>query len=160
MEIIEYNSNYEEDVKDLLVELQKYIVEIDREKYNILTDDFREECFKDNMKEIAKNRGRMFLALENDKAIALIIGLIIEAEKDYEFNAPKSGKVSELVVSKKSRAKGIGKMLMNKMEDYFKSEGCKRILIEVFEYNDLAKSFYSKNGYFSRTTEVMKKLDK
>ena len=44
--IIEYDKQYDEDVKDLLVELQEYIVSIDKEKYNIITKDYREEYFK------------------------------------------------------------------------------------------------------------------
>ena len=39
--IIEYDSMYDEDIKDLLVELQKHISDIDKEGYNILTDDYR-----------------------------------------------------------------------------------------------------------------------
>ena len=44
--IIEYSSQYDEDVKDLLVELQYYIASIDKEKYNILTENYREEYSK------------------------------------------------------------------------------------------------------------------
>ena len=44
--IVEYNNQYAEDVKDLLVELQEFIVSIDKEKYNILTAEYREEYFK------------------------------------------------------------------------------------------------------------------
>ena len=36
MEIIDYSSKYDNDIKDLLVELQEHIVKIDKEKYNIL----------------------------------------------------------------------------------------------------------------------------
>ena len=43
MEIIDYSSKYDNDIKDLLVELQEHIVKIDKEKYNILTDDYREK---------------------------------------------------------------------------------------------------------------------
>ena len=45
MEIIEYEEKYENNVKDLLVELQEYIASIDREGYNILTDEFRDSYF-------------------------------------------------------------------------------------------------------------------
>ena len=42
MRIVEYEKKYKEDVKNLLVELQEYIASIDREGYNILTDEFRD----------------------------------------------------------------------------------------------------------------------
>lgn len=157
--IVDYNSKYDEDIKDLLVELQEYIVSIDREKYNIITPEYREECFKDNMEEIKEHQGKMYLASIDNKIIGLIIGIIIEAEDSYDFKAPKGGRITELIVSKNCRTKGIGQKLLNKMEDYFKSVGCKRILIELFEYNEIGKNFYNKNDYFNRCRDIMKKID-
>lgn len=46
LKIIDYSSKYNEDIKDLLVELQEYITKMDREKYNILTDEYREKYFE------------------------------------------------------------------------------------------------------------------
>lgn len=159
IDIVKYDSKYDEDIKDLLVELQEYIVFIDREKYNIITQEYREEAFKKNMKEIKENNGQLLLAFDYDKIIGLIIGIILEAEDNYDFKAPKGGRITELIVSKNCRGKGTGKMLLDAMEKHFKSVGCKRILLEVFEYNDLAKNFYYKNGYFNRVLDIMKKID-
>ena len=52
LEIIDYSSKYNEDIKDLLVELQEYIAEIDREKYNILTDEYREKYFEKTLNDV------------------------------------------------------------------------------------------------------------
>ena len=43
--IIEYDSIYNEDIKDLLVELQQYLSDIDREKYNIVGENYQIEKF-------------------------------------------------------------------------------------------------------------------
>lgn len=159
MEIIDYSSKYDNDIKDLLVELQEHIVKIDKEKYNILTDDYREKYFEKTMSEVNKFEGKIFLAIEGEKAIGLIVGLINnEEENTYDFSAPKRGRVIELVVSKESRSKGVGKQLLNEMEKYFKKVGCLGILIDVFAYNTDAQKFYYKNGYFNRNIEVMKKI--
>lgn len=159
MEIIDYSSKYDNDIKDLLIELQEHIVKIDKEKYNILTDDYREKYFEKTMSEVDKFEGKIFLAIEGEKAIGLIVGLINnEEENTYDFSAPKRGRVTELIVSKKSRSKGVGKQLLNEMENYFKKVGCLGILIDVFAYNTDAQKFYYKNGYFNRNIEVMKKI--
>lgn len=159
MEIIDYSNDYDNDIKDLLVELQEHIVMIDREKYNILTPEYRNKYFEKTMDEVNKYEGKIFLAIEEGKAIGLIIGLINnEDESTYDFSAPKRGRVTELVVSKNCRSNGIGAQLLNKMESYFKSVGCKGILIDVFAYNENAQKFYYKNGYFNRNIEVMKKI--
>lgn len=159
LEIINYSNKYNESIKDLLVELQEYIAEIDKEKYNILTNEYREKYFKKTMDEVNKYEGKIFLAIENEKIIGLIVGLINnEEETTYDFKTPKRGRVTELVVSKECRSNGIGKQLLDKMEKYFKEVGCKGVLIDVFAYNENAQKFYYKNGYFNRNVEVMKKI--
>lgn len=159
MDIIDYSSQYDEDIKDLLVELQEHIAEIDREKYNILTGDYREKYFNKTMNEINKHMGKIYLAKEANLIVGLIVGIINnETEKTYDFSAPKRGRVIELVVSEKCRSKGIGKQLLNKMENYFSEVDCKGVLIDVFAYNENAQRFYSENGYFNRNIEMMKKI--
>lgn len=159
LKIINYSNKYDESIKDLLVELQEYIVEIDREKYNILTDEYRTKYFEKTMNEVNKYEGKIFLAIDNEKVIGVIVGLINnEEESTYDFNVPKRGRVTELVVSKECRSNGVGNQLLDKMEKYFKEVGCKGILIDVFAYNENAQRFYYKNGYFNRNIEVMKKI--
>ncbi len=159
MEIIDYSSKYDEDIKNLLVELQEHIVEIDREKYNILTLDYREKYFEKTINEVNKYKGKIFLAKELDSIVGLIIGIINnENESTYDFSAPKRGRVIELIVSKKCRSNGIGNQLLSKMENYFRKVGCKGVLIDVFAYNENAQRFYYKNGYFNRNIEIMKKI--
>lgn len=159
LKIINYSNKYDELIKDLLVELQEYIAEIDKEKYNILTNEYREKYFEKTMNDVNKYEGKIFLAIESEKVIGLIVGLINnEEESTYDFKAPKRGRVTELVVSKECRSNGIGKQLLDKMENYFKEVGCKGVLIDVFAYNENAQEFYYKNGYFNRNIEVMKKI--
>ena len=159
LEIINYSNKYNESIKDLLVALPESLAEIDKEKYNILTNEYREKYFKKTMDDVNKYEGKIFLAIENEKVIGLIVGLINnEEESTYDFKAPKRGRVTELVVSKECRSNGIGKQLLDKMEKYLKEVGCKGVLIDVFAYNENAQKFYYKNGYFNRNVEVMKKI--
>ena len=158
--IIEYNEIYNENIKDLLVELQEHIVDIDEEGYNIITNEYREEYFKKTMEEIKKYEGKMFLYKENNEILGLVVCLINNEEtKEYDFQAPKRGRVSELVVTKKIRSKGIGKQLLDKITQYFKENNCKDILIAVFAYNENAIRFYEKNNYHARLIEMTRKIE-
>ncbi len=158
--IIEYNEIYDEQIKDLLVELQNHIVDIDKEGYNIITNEYREQYFNKTMDEIKKYEGKMFLYKENNEILGLVVGLINNEEtKEYDFQAPKRGRVSELIVTKKIRSKGIGKQLLDKMKEHFKENDCKAILIDVFGYNEKAISFYEKNGYHTRLVEMITKIE-
>lgn len=160
MKIIEYNNKYLEDVKDLLVELEEYILSIDKDNLDQLHKDYREKMATLDLKEINENNGKCFLAIENDKAIGLIMGYIrTYDEYDYlDYKCPKSGEISELIVTNKTRSKGIGQELISKMEEYFKTVGCEYIFVDVFAYNEMAKNFYSKNDYHSRMEIRLKKI--
>ncbi len=157
--IIEYNNQYDEEIKDLLVELQEYIASIDIEKYNIIGENFKEKYFNKTIEEIEKYKGKMLLYKENNKIVGLILGLINNEETlEYDFRSPKRGRITELVISKKYRKKGYGKILLNYMEKYLLDIGCKDVLLEVFAYNENAIKFYKENGYHNRVIDMTKKL--
>ena len=155
--IVSYNNKYDDEIKDLLVELQEYIVSIDKEKYNILTKNYGEKYFVKTMEEIKKYNGKMLLYKEESKIVGLVVGVINnEKSCDYDFKAPKRGRITELIISKKCRRKGYGKILLNAMEKILVDDGCEDILLEVFGYNKDAIDFYEKNGYHTRILDMLK----
>lgn len=160
MKIIEYEEKYLEDVKDLLVELEEYILTIDEDKLDQLHPEYREKMALLDLEEVKENNGKCFIAVENDKAIGLIMGTIIKYEDyDYlDYKCPKSGEITELIVTQKIRSSGVGQALMNKLEDYFKSVGCEYIFVDVFAYNKNGINFYNKQGYHPRMHVGVKKI--
>lgn len=161
MQIIEYEDKFLDDVKDLLVELEEYIISIDEDNLDQLHPDYRDKMALLDLEEVNDNDGKCYLAVENDKAIGLIMGTIPQYdENDYlDYKCPKRGEITELIVTSKIRSKGVGQELMNKMEDYFKSVGCEYILIDVFSYNKIGIDFYNKNGYHHRMHTEIKKIN-
>lgn len=161
MQIIEYEKKYLEDVKDLLVELEEYILTIDKDNLDQLHSDYRNKMALLDLQEVNENNGKCYLAIENDKAIGLIMGIIKKFdENDYlDYKCPKEGEIIELIVTNKIRSNGIGQELMNKMEEYFKSVGCEYILVDVFAYNKKGIDFYDKQGYHSRMYTEIKKIN-
>lgn len=160
MQIIEYEDKYLEDVRDLLVELEEYILTVDKDELDQLHPEYREKIALLDLEEVKENDGKCFLAIENDKAIGLIMGTIIKYDEyDYlDYKCPKEGEITELIVTSKIRSKGIGQALMNKMEEYFKSVGCEYILVDVFAYNENGIKFYDKQGYHPRMHVGIKKI--
>ena len=160
MKIIEYEDKYLEDIKDLLVELEEYIVSIDKDNLDQLHPEYRDKMAILDLEEVKNNNGKCYLAIKNDKAVGLIMGCIFSYDEyDYlDYKCPKRGEITELIVTSKIRSKGIGYMLISKMEEYFKSLGCEYILVDVFAYNDNALKFYNKQGYHHRMMVDIKKL--
>ena len=113
MKIIEYEEKYLDDVKDLLVELEEYILAIDEDNLDQLHPEYREKMALLDLQEVNENNGKCYLAIENEKAIGLIMGIIIKFDEyDYlDYKCPKEGKITELIVTSKTSSKGVGQKL-------------------------------------------------
>lgn len=160
MKIIEYEDKYLEDIKDLLVELEEYLVSIDEDNLDRLHVDYRDKMAIVDLEEVKNNNGKCYIAVEDNKAVGLIMGIIPEYDEfDFlDYKCPKRGIITELVISASKRHSNIGTMLMEKLEEYFKSEGCLYCLVDVFAYNKNAIKFYSKLDYHPRMYTDIKKL--
>lgn len=160
MQIIEYEDRFLDDVKNLLVELEEYIIKVDEDGLDQLHSEYKDKMALLDLKTIKDNNGKCYLAIQNNMVIGLIMGYVrVYDEFDYlDYKCPKSGVISEFIVSEKARSKGIGKQLINKMEEYFKSIDREYILLECFAYNKSAINFYKNQGYHTRMLVNIKKL--
>jgi ribosomal protein S18 acetylase RimI-like enzyme len=160
MEIIEYEDKYLEDVRDLLTELEEYLVSIDIDELDRVHPEYHEKMALLDLEEVRNYEGKCYLAVEDDKALGLIMGTIPPYDEyDYlDYKCPRRGEITELIVTAKTRSKGIGNLLMNKMEEYFRDNNCEYVLVDVFAYNENAIKFYDKKGYHSRMHVDIKKL--
>ena len=160
MNIIEYENKYLDDIRCLLTELEEYIVSMDKDELDHVHHEYYEKMALIDLQDLEENDGKCYLAIENNKVVGLIMGKIIKfGEYDYlDYKCPKEGKITELIVTAKTRSGGIGQALIDKMEEFFKLAGCKYILVDVFAYNDMAINFYNKKGYHPRMYTNIKKL--
>ena len=160
MAIIEYEDKYLEDVRDLLVELEEYLVSIDKDNLDQVGKDYREKMALYDLEEVKNNNGKCYLAIENNKAIGLIMGIVTKYDEvDYlDYKCPKKGEIIELIVSEKYRKEKVGEALMTKMEEYLKSIGCFYISIEVFGYNENAINFCKDKDYHTRGLIMIKEI--
>ena len=158
--IVEYDSKYNEQMKDLLVELQNYLIDIDDWHTQIMLPEYRENSFKMDMNKVKKQNGKIYLSVENNIVVGLIMGIVEEKDEVDRLtnDCAKTGSIIELIVKNNIRGNGIGKSLLVKMEEYFKNIDCKRINIEVFGPNKRGLNFYEKNDYIIRDMIVSKKI--
>ena len=160
MKIVEYEDKYLEDVRDLLVELEEYIVSIDKDHLDQVHPEYREKMALVDLDDVKKNNGICYLAVENDKVLGLIMGTIPPYDEyDYlDYKCPKQGIITELIVSKNIRSNGVGQLLIKRMEKYFKDNDCEYVLIDVFAYNENAIGFYSNRDYHNRMHVMIKDI--
>ncbi len=160
IKIIEYGNMYAEKAKDLLVELQTYLANLDKRGVIVIKDNYREDYFSYISKEIKEHQGKIFLAKQCDKIIGMIVCKIFQGgeEENLTTNCPKIGFISDLVVTKSQRGQGIGKLLLSQAEWYFKEEACDYAQLEVFAPNVNAFKLYEKSGFQTNCLYLSKKL--
>ena len=160
MQIVELDKNYFEQTKDLLVDLQTYIIDIDKYNLNIISKDYRDKYFEYMIEDCKYSQGKVFVALEKCEVLGMIAGMVqkYDDRDELDYSCPKKGLICELIVNKNCRSGGVGTKLLKTMENYLKKINCEYSQIDVFAYNENAKKFYYKNGYEDRMITVFKKL--
>lgn len=148
MELMEYSRQFENDVKDLLVELQSYLASIDPYHIVVLRENYREDYFAHAMEAVKKHTGKVFLAIENGKAVGAVICMIppYGEESRLTTTCPKCGFISDLVVTASRRGCGIGRALLQKAEQYFTEQDCEIMQFCVSAYNQHALRIYERFG--------------
>lgn len=160
IKIIEYEEKYLNDIRNLLTELEEYIISIDEDHLDRLHEEYHEKMALIDLKELEENKGKCYLALLDNYVVGIIMGCIFPYEEyDYlDYSCPPRGEIIELIVTNKIRSNGVGQTLMAKMEEYFKNKGCEYVLVDCFAYNKTGESFYKKHGYHNRMYTMIKKI--
>ncbi len=162
MEIIEYTPDFEDAVKDLLVELQGHLAAIDPYRIITLRDTYRDGYFTHAMNAVRKHTGKIFLALEEGSAEGVVICLIppYGEESKLTTTCPKCGFISDLVVTAAKRGKGMGTALLAHAERYFTEQGCEWMQFCVSAYNQSALALYERYGMEKDCYYLKKRLSK
>lgn len=105
-----------------------------------------------------KGGGRLFVA-ENEAQIVGFACAFARESLDHELNEMvQVAYLTDLVVLPEVRAHGIGKLLLEAVETFAKSEGAAAMTLHVLAANELARSFYSSNGYAEYELTLLKRL--
>ncbi len=151
--------------KQALIELFNqfgdYFTKIDNLKMIVRPSNYGEFYYEEMIKNTL-NKGIVYLAEVDGEGVGFAAGNITEIKPatSPESLPQRKGRVIELFVNKEFRGRGVGKMLMEKIENYLIENGCHTINIEVFAPNIKAYDFYQKLGYKDRNIDLMKVIKK
>lgn len=110
--------------------------------------------------DVDRNNGVIYVVESERKIVGFIAGIILKQTEEelLECTPTKAGKITELFIEEQFRGQKIGKTLMEKIEQYFKQNGCDVSRVQVFAPNIGAHDFYRKLGYQDREVEMVKIL--
>lgn len=144
----------------LMEELQDFLVSVDDLKRERRMPEYGEGYTERTLQNVSKSNGVVYVAEAEGRIVGLVVGIMPEQTKEQLLEQVpfKRGVVLELVVEDGFRGKGVGTMLMEKMEGYFKQNGCSVSGVDVFFPNKTAYRLYRKLGYRERDIWMTKKL--
>lgn len=155
-----------EDIDRMQFELQKYFSEIDRTHESLPYKDMDDaHRYMQKMLDDVKNmNGKVFVSEEDGQVVGFIQGVIIEHRKgddkiyDLSHKPSKDGWIGLLFVKPEFRGSGVGRELLDKMKEYFKSEECTGIRLLVLSDNIHAVNVYEKSGFLRHDLEMVLKV--
>jgi len=162
VKIREYQESDRTAFVKLMEQLMDYIVSIDDLKRTRRMPEFGESYVQRTLQKVAENNGIIYVAELDSELVGVVVGTIPEQSKEdqLEHVPSKFGEVLELVVKDGYRGTGVGTMLMNKLEEYFKENNCNISGVGVLFPNKNAHRLYSKLGYEDRSIYMTKDLQK
>jgi ribosomal protein S18 acetylase RimI-like enzyme len=83
--------------------------------------------------------------------------LHLQTQTDY-FNEKKVAYISDLAVDSSFEGQGIGRILLDKAEEWARGEGCHLLSLYVFSNNSRARKIYEKLGFKEEVTKYIKPL--
>jgi ribosomal protein S18 acetylase RimI-like enzyme len=83
--------------------------------------------------------------------------LHLQTQTDY-FNGKKVGYISDLAVGAAFEGQGIGRILLDKAEDWARAEGCHLLSLYVFSNNSRARKIYEQLGFDEEVIKYVKPL--
>lgn len=150
IEISKYLESDLSSIDLLFQELQIHENKFDRDKTTEL--DQARLYREDLLKTLQEQSGELLVAKIEKKIVGLIAWYI---EKEIEYSIPYAY-ISDIVVTSRMRAKGIGNLLMEKAIENINKNNIKRIHIGVLLANSMAKEFYNKLGFEDYSIELVK----
>jgi ribosomal protein S18 acetylase RimI-like enzyme len=137
-----------------------YIVSIDDLKRTRRMPEFGGNYTRRTLRKVAENNGIIYVAELDAELVGVVVGVIpVQTNEDQLEHVPsKRGEVLELVVKAGYRSRGVGTMLMKKLEEYFRENNCDMSGVGVLSPNKNARRLYIKLGYENRSIYMTKDL--
>lgn len=131
---------------EYLPETQKKL--LNREKWNMHVIEYYDNVLKEE-------NGEVFIAEDERHSY---VGHLIVGQTTGTISELTFGYVYDVFVEEEFRGKGVGKLLLEKAEDYCRRKGHSRIALSVSATNDSAIKLYSRIGYKTERIAMAKEI--
>lgn len=133
---------------ELVAKLNKYVHDLHKNLYPEYFKEYNFEDIKAFFQKIIDKEAFTFLLLEDDDQPLGYAWIEVRNYPDNVFKeAYKSIYVHQISISENQRKKGYGTKLMDEITDIAKVNDIKKIELDYWFNNEIAKNFYKKIGF-------------
>lgn len=101
----------------------------------------------------------LFLAEENGRPVGFV-HVLVRDMPDFPIFVPRRYAIIDTIVVRSGhRDRGIGRMLMQKSEEWAIAQGAASVELGVYEFNETAISFYKSLGFHTLSRKMEKVLE-
>ncbi|HEY1963064.1 MAG TPA: GNAT family N-acetyltransferase [Rhizomicrobium sp.] len=116
------------------------------------------DYFRELMKRVAENEGRVFVAEEDGAAVGWAVFLMEQQEVYVVESDRRTGYIAELFVDESARGTGVGKALIAACETHARAKGLNVLMIGVLPKNVRARAVYHAAGFSPYAEQLRKRL--
>jgi ribosomal protein S18 acetylase RimI-like enzyme len=155
-----YTKSDQTAVQELLKGLVREIAKLNPSRLSEPLPEYSSTYLTRIVKLIEQNEGIMILAEDHGNLVGYGIGhLREEAETDHlEFHPIRTGYIPDVFVLNTYRNQGVGKEIINLIEQYFRGQQYDFVELSVLVKNSPAHELYKKLGYQDFLIEMQKRL--
>jgi ribosomal protein S18 acetylase RimI-like enzyme len=144
MEIISATDSQVFEIVELWKEFWDYHQKMDP-KFFVMSEDGPSK-FEEYLRDMIKSDdAQVLVVLDEGQIVAYSIAQILKRPPIAKH--PEYGFISHLCVKSEYRRKGLGKQILDKILEWFKSRQIDRIELSVVAKNQIAYSFWKKQGF-------------
>lgn len=161
LKITPYQEEYFIELQKLLDDLCEYLIPLDPDNLLVQAPNQSADLAKVLLAKVKKHDGIIFFATEKENFLGVIVAyeeVLDEQDLAEGCKKVKTAHISDLIVTKDARKKGVGKFLLQATEEHFCQKGYRNIRLNVFVPNKNAHATYQHLGYKERNIEMIKVL--
>jgi diamine N-acetyltransferase len=144
---------------ELVAKLNKYVHDLHVNLYPEYFKEYNYEDIKDFFKGIIDRENFVFLVLEEDDESIGYAWFELRNYPDNAFKkAYKSVYVHQISISENQRKRGYGTKLMDEISNIANANGIKKIELDYWFNNEIAKNFYKKSDFVKYREFVYKDI--
>jgi ribosomal protein S18 acetylase RimI-like enzyme len=143
-------------VADLLLELNRVEDAIAGDRY--VADEAGWACLVDNEAWIAEHGGTILVAIDDNDVVGALVLCFDVAETFIRPDVRRHGLVADLVVARRARGRGVGRLLLAEAERRTRAAGLPAMTIGALVGNEPALRLYDDFGFQRQAIDFIKWL--